>query len=860
MKAIGKRIISWALAGIIALALIPFMSHTVRAEGETVIAFDECTELYADDDWGEYVYCFELKDDNTSVVFSDLEGGMKEYGLIMAIGGNTVIKETNAVDLSQGFNTTYEKVVWKLVDDQEFFDTEEPLSFLKDKDPLFGVYITDDEDNTYFIIFTKQSDETEKPAFVSDKGIISSFEEDGYHYEDSYGWMNFTVDVYTLEVPFGTTEISLTFPDDRLAYGYSDEGEYVCSCSPEEDGAYAQNGQVGDKTAIVRADEDGLFPSYIHVQTPYDDNWSSDTLFAIKIVLTHEFTVLVEGEEVSDYSCDKAGYTGYGNYSVGPVTVPLYTFAIPKGTSEVTIKLSTGGLIYNYDSEGNWLAPWYDSDVAYGGAGITESTVNVDENGDGAYDLIQVQKVYTASYAEGDLLYAITFNSEESPAPAPADSGIAYEYGDEYEILTEARAGSLTADNAKTYFESILKTVTEKGSATLNEDQPNENAKVVLALTAAGYDATNVAGYDLVEPLCDVEYAKGTYCTVAAYSLLAMSANPNYAEETKAAREELAAYLYDELGEDGSISYEFGGKTYISLDSTAMVLQALKPYYSEEDSKLQNAGETLSNGQKASGGFTADGSKDGIESTSTTTQVIITLTEFGINPDTDEGFVHVTASAITYLDSCKTEDGFAEIPGGKTNPLATQQGNMAIVAYQRLLDGKTPFFDMSDVDLSKKPIQASDDGTLYVETDEGIDKDYTLTWEEIEIPDVLSKGPDNVIKLYDIKVLDAEGNLVEIKDNPMTIRLKVIKDLPKHDTYKVVFVKDDKIVETMEGKAEGEYLVFTTSHLSEYGIAEESTPATGDLSNMTLFVLLAILSAMILAVAVATKTRKKDNR
>ena len=129
------------------------------------------------------------------------------------------------------------------------------------------------------------------------------------------------------------------------------------------------------------------------------------------------------------------------------------------------------------------------------------------------------------------------------------------------------------------------------------------------------------------------------------------------------------------------------------------------------------------------------------------------MTEFGVNPDTDESFVHESASAITYLNTVKTEDGFAEVPNGKTNALATQQANMAIVAYQRLLDEQTPFFDMSDVDLSKKPIQASSDGKLIVEFEDGIDRDYTLEWEEIDVPEDLAKAPNNVLKLYEIKVL-----------------------------------------------------------------------------------------------------------
>ncbi|MBR5931257.1 MAG: hypothetical protein IKZ95_04450 [Lachnospiraceae bacterium] len=695
--------------------------------------------------------------------------------------------------------------------------------------------------------------------FTLDSGEVVALAKDAYDFDDGYG-TSFTADLYTVAVPMGTTEINITFEEERLAYGYDSNGYYVCGCSTEEDGNYLDF-MAGEKAAKVKVDESGNFPEYIHVQTPYvveEDNWISDTLYVIKIVPTFSFTASIEGEKLTDISYTDKGYTGYGG-----VVVPVYIVNIPRGTDEVLIQLSDAGLLYNYNSSGEYISGNYKDEDLF--TGITEKLIKVDDadyNGvkDGAFDYIQVQKPYIApDYSGGDLLYAITFTSDETPAPSAVDnSDISYEYGYEWEVLAKARGGDLTEENAKAYFESVIKTVTEKGSAKLNDYQPNENAKVILALTAAGYDATNVAGYNLLEPLFDVDYAKGTYSSIAVYSLLALDAHPDYeSEQAQLVKEALAEYLYSELGEEGVVSYEWGGETYVSLDSTAMILQALQPYYSDSDEIISKAITALANGQMTSGGFNPDGSEDGIESTCTTAQIIIAFTEYGINPDSDLRFVQSDGSSpITYLNSCKTTDGFCEVANGTTNLLATQQGNLAAVAFQRLVNGDTSLFDMSDIDLSTKPIQASKDGVLIVEFENGIDRNYTLTWEEIEVPEELANDPNNVIKLYSINVMDVSGNPVEIKDN-MKVRLKVGNDLKQFDSYKTVYVKDGKIAETLDAALDGEEWTFEPKHLSDYGIAgENNVPLTGDNFHMTLWIILATLSIMAAAGAVTLARHK----
>ena len=52
----------------------------------------------------------------------------------------------------------------------------------------------------------------------------------------------------------------------------------------------------------------------------------------------------------------------------------------------------------------------------------------------------------------------------------------------------------------------------------------------------------------------------------------------------------------------------------------------------------------------------------------------------------------------------------------------------------------------------------------------------------------------------------------------MQIKILLEEDLRGYKNYQVVYIKDGKIVEEMPTKIEGNYIVFETTHLSEYGI------------------------------------------
>ena len=131
-----------------------------------------------------------------------------------------------------------------------------------------------------------------------------------------------------------------------------------------------------------------------------------------------------------------------------------------------------------------------------------------------------------------------------------------------------------------------------------------------------------------------------------------------------------------------------------------------------------------------------------------------------------------------------------------------------------------------------------------------LDKDYTLDINQIEIKKELSDK--NIKYLVDINLLE-NGLIVKINNTKMKIKISLPEDLKGYKKYEAVYIKDNEIMETIEATVENGYIVFETSHLSEYGIVATEkisnndvvTPKTSD--NVILYLLSGTISLIILA-------------
>ena len=129
--------------------------------------------------------------------------------------------------------------------------------------------------------------------------------------------------------------------------------------------------------------------------------------------------------------------------------------------------------------------------------------------------------------------------------------------------------------------------------------------------------------------------------------------------------------------------------------------------------------------------------------------------------------------------------------------------------------------------------------------DKGISKDYVLDIKKIEVKKELADK--NVKYVVDINVLE-NGQIVNINDVKMKIKVALPEDLKDYKKYEIVYILDNEIKETIPATIEDGNIVFETSHLSEYGIiaTEKSlntnvdNPETGD--NIIFYIMTSIIS------------------
>ena len=259
-------------------------------------------------------------------------------------------------------------------------------------------------------------------------------------------------------------------------------------------------------------------------------------------------------------------------------------------------------------------------------------------------------------------------------------------FGSEWYILTLARTGSLTAAQKKAYAASVTDAL-RAGGGKLSSSH-TDYARVILALTAAGYDASDFNGYDLTLPLADFDATVRQGLNGPVWALIALDSGeyviPACADASKQATREryLSRILGRELSGGG---FAFSGEN-ADPDMTAMALCALSRYRYRADvtAVVSRAVKKLSALQLENGGYKSFGA----ENAESAAQVLIALNMLGISPD-DSRFVKKGIGLPAVLLSYRTPDGFAHASGGKTNGVATFQCLLALAALQCGENGQT---------------------------------------------------------------------------------------------------------------------------------------------------------------------------
>lgn len=168
-----------------------------------------------------------------------------------------------------------------------------------------------------------------------------------------------------------------------------------------------------------------------------------------------------------------------------------------------------------------------------------------------------------------------------------------------------------------------------------------------------------------------------------------------------------------------------------------------------------------------------------------------------------------------------------------------------------------------------KEIQSTGKTKGKIEFEKEVSKDYKLDIKPVEVKKDLTNK--NVKYVIDINVLE-NGEVVKINDTKMKIRIALPEDLKGFSKYEVVYISNDEIKETIPATVEDGYIVFETSHLSQYGIIatnieeenntkttsisknETNNPKTGD--NITTSVMLFITSVATIGTLIVVNRKK----
>lgn len=379
-----------------------------------------------------------------------------------------------------------------------------------------------------------------------------------------------------------------------------------------------------------------------------------------------------------------------------------YTLTIPAGTNGVivtpelenpacTMEIKSGKVSYNRNTE----------------IPVTNGTKISIEN------TIRVYNFETSSNEEATSSYTIYVKkaSDVSVDTMLRDAttmytGTAdtYKYGNEWVVLSLARAGELSKEGKEAYYQDLEREVTALKSAKLDSTQATTNERVVLALSAIGKNPEKVAGYNLLEPLADMSYITAQGQNAAIYALLAFDSKqytiPTAPEgTTQTTRDGLIEYLLSKELANGGWDWSSANA---DADLTAMAIQALTPYYTtkpEVKAAVDRALAVLSAMQNPDGSYASWGTTN----SNSTAQVVLALTGMNIDPSTESRFVKNGYSVLGSLgDFYIPNGGFKYIVSDTAeNGYATMQVYEALIACQRFANQKNAFFDMRDVNMEQ---------------------------------------------------------------------------------------------------------------------------------------------------------------
>ncbi len=309
--------------------------------------------------------------------------------------------------------------------------------------------------------------------------------------------------------------------------------------------------------------------------------------------------------------------------------------------------------------------------------------------------------VLSISSGAADLNSAITKSSSYilNTVKNPVCSSV----GGEWAVFGLARSGVKVPDGYYNTYYNNLCSYLKAHNGVLHRVKYTEYSRAIIAVTAIGKNPSDVSGYNLLLPLSDFDKTVKQGVNGAIWALIALDsgkytipASVNAA--SGATRQRYVDYILSKQTTDGTWSLSGSGT---DPDITAMALIALSKYRGQAKviAAINKAITKMSLLQTSTGGYLTDGT----ESSESSAQMLIALTELGISYK-DSRFTkngnNLLSNLLSYI-----------LPGGsfchtktkkEANLMATEQAFYALCAVKRVIEGKNSLYNMSDVAKNEK--------------------------------------------------------------------------------------------------------------------------------------------------------------
>ena len=169
-----------------------------------------------------------------------------------------------------------------------------------------------------------------------------------------------------------------------------------------------------------------------------------------------------------------------------------------------------------------------------------------------------------------------------------------------------------------------------------------------------------------------------------------------------------------------------------------------------------------------------------------------------------------------------------------------------------------------------------EDNNVVLISDKEVKTDYKLTVSDLkDETELTTKINDSIedsslIGLYDVTITNSKQQAV-MKNGLYTIKIKIEDPIEDYTDFKVIYVNETgTIKEYIDATIEGEYIVFSTNHLSQYGIiAKQKEPIVIEpfyqekdplLYVKIVLLVLTILIPSIVLVLLFPKSQKKKKK